>query len=135
MLEKNNDAKAGYEEAADQVDNIHIKEFFLKQAQERNFFGEQLSAELNDYGEQPEGGTSFLSGVHRVWMNIRSSLGSNNAEDAFIEAMNGEKKAIEEYNQVIKQATLPPSTKELLINHRDKIQNSLDKVSVIAKTW
>ena len=44
------------------------------------------------------------------------------------EAIRGEKSAIEEYNEIINDTTLPASTKSVLTKHRDNIQNALNKV-------
>lgn len=48
----------------------------------------------------------------------------NNEETILGEVQKGEKAAVEEYNEVIKDTTLPPTTQQILTKHRDTIQNA-----------
>ncbi|MGJ8683326.1 MAG: ferritin-like domain-containing protein [Nonlabens sp.] len=131
LLEKNYDAEAGYKLAKDKVESRRLKDFFTQQAQERYNFGHELKTEIRSYGESPEKGTSFKGDAHRAWMNIKSTFTSNNEETILEEAIRGEKAAVEEYNSIISETTLPPSTNSLLTKHRDNIQHSLNKVSAM----
>ncbi|WP_394805712.1 ferritin family protein [Nonlabens ulvanivorans] len=47
------------------------------------------------------------------------------------EAIRGEKAAVEEYDTIIADMTLPPSTNSLLTKHRDNVQTALNKVSAM----
>ena len=62
--------------------------------------------------------------MHRTWMDIETAFSSNNEETILEEVQKGEKAAVEEYNEVIKDTTLPPTTQKILTNHRDTIQNA-----------
>ncbi|BAO54437.1 ferritin-like domain-containing protein [Nonlabens marinus] len=129
LLEKNYDAEAGYKLAKEKVDNIALKSFFDRQQQERYNFGHELKTEMKTFGQEPDKGTSVKGDMHRTWMNIKSTFSSDNEESILEEAIRGEKAAIEEYNEIINETTLPPSTKNILTKHRDSIQQSLNKVN------
>jgi len=135
LLEKNYDAEAGYKTAKDQVENPQLKNFFGKQAEERYNFGHELKAELKSFGKEPDKGTSLKGDAHRAWMNIKSTFSANEADSILEEAVRGEKAAVEEYNEIINDSTLPPSTKSVLTKHRDNIQNALTNVTSMEKTW
>jgi uncharacterized protein (TIGR02284 family) len=135
LLEKNYDAEAGYKTAKDQVENAQLKSFFEGQAQERYNFGHELKAELKSFGQEPDKGTSVTGDLHRAWMNIKSTFSSDNAESILEEALRGEKAAVDEYNEILNETSLPPSTKSVLTKHRDNIQNSVNKVAALEKTW
>ncbi|KQC32011.1 hypothetical protein AAU57_00745 [Nonlabens sp. YIK11] len=135
LLEKNYDAEAGYKTAKEQVDNTQLKDFFGKQAQERYNFGHELKAELKSFGQEPDKGTSLAGDAHRAWMNIKSTFSANSADSILEEAIRGEKAAVEEYNEIINDSTLPPSTKSVLTKHRDNIQSALTNVKSLEKTW
>ncbi|BAO54541.1 ferritin-like domain-containing protein [Nonlabens marinus] len=135
LLEKNYDAEAGYKAAADNVKNAQLKSFFGQQAQERYNFGHELKAELKSFGQEPDKGTSVAGDAHRMWMNIKSTFSSDNEESILEEAIRGEKTAVEEYNEIINETSLPPSTKSVLTKHRDNIQSALTKVNSLEKTW
>jgi uncharacterized protein (TIGR02284 family) len=131
LLTKNYDAEAGYKLAKEKVDSSKIKDFFTNQAQERYNFGHELKEEIRNFGESPEKGTSLKGDAHRTWMNIKSTFTSNNEEVILEEAIRGEKAALEEYNSIISNATLPPSTKNMLTSHRNTILNSLSRVTAM----
>ncbi|WP_298950025.1 PA2169 family four-helix-bundle protein [uncultured Nonlabens sp.] len=131
LLTKNYDAEAGYKLATEQVNSSRLKGFFSSQQEERYNFGHELKEEIKSYGESPEKGTSLKGDAHRTWMNLKSTFTSNNEEAILEEAVRGEKTAVEEYNQIITETTLPPSTKNMLIKHRDTIQNALTRVSAM----
>ncbi|HAV54792.1 MAG TPA: hypothetical protein DCX41_07680, partial [Aequorivita sp.] len=62
--------------------------------------------------------------LHRTWMDIETAFSSNNEETILEEVQKGEKAAVEEYNEVIKDTTLPPTTQQILTKQRDTIQNA-----------
>jgi uncharacterized protein (TIGR02284 family) len=131
LLTKNYDAEAGYKLAEDKLDSGRIKDFFTNQAQERYNFGHELKEEIRNFGESPEKGTSLKGDAHRTWMNIKSTFSTNNEEAILEEAIRGEKEALEEYNSIISDTTLPPSTKNMLTSHRNTILNSLSRVTAM----
>ncbi|MBT0606839.1 ferritin-like domain-containing protein [Aequorivita echinoideorum] len=125
LLEKNYDAEKGYKKAAENVENVKLKKFFNEQAQKRYDFGHEIKSEIRNYGESPDKGGSAKGAMHRVWMDLETAFSSNNEETILNEVQKGEKAAIEEYNEVIKDTTLPPTTQKILTNHRDTIQTAL----------
>ncbi len=131
LLEKNYDAEAGYKLAKDKVDSNALKDFFDRQQQERYNFGHELKAEMKSFGQEPDKGTSVKGDLHRTWMNIKSTFSSDNEEAILEEAIRGEKAAVEEYNEIINDTTLPPSTRNILTKHRDSIQSSLSRVDAM----
>ncbi|AZQ43517.1 ferritin-like domain-containing protein [Nonlabens ponticola] len=135
LLEKNYDAEAGYKLAAEKVQNMRLKEFFKTQTQERYNFGHELKEELKSFGQEPDKGTSIKGDLHRTWMNIKSTFTSDNEEAILEEAIRGEKAAIEEYNEIISETTLPPSTKNVLTKHRDNIQTALNRVNAMEEMF
>lgn len=124
LLEKNYDAEKGYKKAAENVENAKLKQFFQEQAQQRYDFGHQLKSEIKNYGESPEKGGSATGSMHRTWMDIETAFSSNNEETILSEVQKGEKAAIEEYDEVIQDTTLPPTTQQVLTKQRDAIQNA-----------
>ena len=131
LLEKNYDAEAGYKLAQGKVDSSRVKDFFSQQAQERYNFGHELKTEIKSFGQEPDKGTSLKGDAHRTWMNIKSTFSSDNEESMLEEAIRGEKAALEEYNEVLSDHSLPVSTKSVLSKHRDNIQNALNRVETM----
>ncbi|WP_435373069.1 ferritin-like domain-containing protein [Aequorivita sediminis] len=136
LLEKNYDAEKGYKKAAEKVENTKLKQFFNEQAQKRYDFGHELKNEIKNYGETPEKGGSATGSLHRTWMDIETAFSSNNEKTILGEVQKGEKAAVEEYNEVIQDTTLPPTTQKILTNQRDTIdtawQNAKNFETIIA---
>lgn len=128
LLEKNYDTEKGYKYAAENVNNPELKSFFNERAQERYDFGHELKSEIRNFGESPEKGSSFTGDVMRSWMNLKSHISSNKEEAILEETIRGEKAAVEEYNEVMKDVDMPASTQNVLMKQRNAITAALNKV-------
>ncbi|MAO07740.1 MAG: hypothetical protein CL596_03415 [Alteromonas sp.] len=125
LLEKNYDAEKGYQKAAEVVDNSSLQKFFEDQAANRYDFGHELKKEIKGYGEAPDKGGSAAGAAHRTWMDIKSTFTSNDEEAILAEVQRGEKQALEEYDEIIHDTTLPPTTQKILKKQRDSVQNAV----------
>ncbi len=128
LLEKNYDAEKGYKNAADDVKNQRLKEFFKQKAQQRYDFGHELKSEIRTFGESPDKGSSFKADAHRAWMDLKAALTGEKEEKVLEEAIRGERAAVEDYNDAIKENDFPPSTENMLIKQRNAIERSLKEV-------
>ncbi|RDK88863.1 uncharacterized protein (TIGR02284 family) [Marinirhabdus gelatinilytica] len=128
LLTKNYDAEAGYKKAAEIVENPQLKQFFETKAQERYDFGHELKTEIRNTGGNPDKGTSFTGDAHRTWMSIKDTFSSNDEEAILEEVKRGEKAAVEEYQEVIADTTLPPTTKNILTKQVSNVENTLQNV-------
>lgn len=135
LLEKNYDAEKGYKTAAENVKNNDLKAYFNNRAQERYNFGHEIKNEIKSFGETPDKGTSIKGDLHRTWMNIKSALSANSEESILEETIRGEKAAAEEYNEVLKETSLPLSTTTVLKKHRDNISEALNDVKRFESTF
>ncbi|WP_031426627.1 ferritin-like domain-containing protein [Flavimarina sp. Hel_I_48] len=131
LLEKNYDAEAGYKKAAEDVKNPTLKSYFESRAKDRYDFGHAIKAELSSYGQEPDKGTSIKGDLHRAWMDLKSAFSSDKEEAILEEAIRGEKAAIEDYDEIINDKEVPPSTSELLIKQRNLVQEALTKAQAL----
>ncbi|SFZ89561.1 conserved hypothetical protein [Flaviramulus basaltis] len=130
LLVKNYDAEKGYLNAADHVDSTDLKIFFRRRATERSEFAKQIRTEILRYGEDPKESGSFKGTMHRNWMSLKSLFSSNDEEAILEEAIKGEKASLDEYNEVLKDRTLPPSIDSLLFNQKNAIQAAINTEKV-----
>lgn len=134
LLEKNYDAEKGYKEAVENVKNQELKNFFEKKAKQRYDFGHELKAEIKNFGEKPDKGSSIAADAHRTWMNLKSKF--QDSEEAVLEeAIRGEKVAVNEYEDVIKDPSLPASTTNILMRHKNAIETSLKEVEILEEQF
>ena len=135
LLEKNYDSEKGFKNAAEDVKNAKLKEFFEQKAKQRYDFGHELKSEIKNLGETPDKGTSLTGDAHRAWMDLKSAFTSDNEEAVLEEAVRGEKAAVEDYNDVINNSELPPSTANLLIKQRNAIERTLNEVKGLEEAF
>ncbi|WP_242084167.1 ferritin-like domain-containing protein [Aestuariivivens sediminis] len=126
LLIKNYDAEKGYLNAANSIESPRLKLFFEKCATERSEFAKELRTEILRFGEEPQASGSFKGIVHRNWMTLKSLFSSNDEEVILEEAMKGEKASLEEYNEILKDETLPSSTESLLIKQKNALKEAIN---------
>lgn len=133
LLEKNYDAEKGYKLAAEKVKNPELKSFFKQRAQERYDFGHELKAEIRNFGENPDKGSSLAGDAHRSWMNLKASLSNDKDETVLEEAIRGEKAAVKEYEDILGDSEIPASTGNILMKQKNAIVASLNEVKALEK--
>ena len=131
LLEKTYDAEKVFKKAAEKTKNTYLRGFFERKAKERYNFGHELKAEIKSFGQEVEKGDSMASKVHRTWMDLKAMFASDSEEAMLEEAIRGEKVAVEEYEEVLNQSELPPSTELLLKKQRNAIEVGFNNIKTL----
>lgn len=131
ILEKTYDAEKGFKKAADNTDNVALKNYFKNKAKQRYDFGHALKDEIASFGQKVEKGDSLTGKAHRAWMDIKAMFTSDDAESMLEEAIRGEKAALEEYEDVLKETSLPSSTSTVLRSQKMAIENGLSNIKTL----
>ncbi|TPN84454.1 ferritin-like domain-containing protein [Aquimarina algicola] len=131
LLEKTYDAEKGYRKAAENVKHTALKNYFNNKAQMREKFGYELKSEIVSFGQEPEQSGSVTGNFHRAWMDVKSFLSSDNEESMLEEAIRGEKASVEEYDEVLAETSLPPSTQTILSQQKNKIEEDLSEIKTL----
>lgn len=135
LLEKNYDTEKNFKSAADDVENLQLKTLFQEMAQQRYDFGHELKAEIRNFGEEPDKGSSASSDISRGWMDLKAALSGNKEQAVLKQLVKGEEAALEEYNKVIKETNFPPTTENLLIKQRNAIMESMNKAKTLHESF
>jgi uncharacterized protein (TIGR02284 family) len=135
LLEKNYDSEIGFKKAAEDVRNDKLKQFFEVKAKERYDFGHELKTEIRNLGESPDKGASVKGKAHHMWMDLKSALSSDKEEEILEEVVRGERVAVEDYNEIIKDDGFPPSTANLLIKQRNAIERTFKQVKDLEEAF
>jgi len=126
LITKNYDAEEGYKKAADLVaGDTQLQQFFKDQAQNRYDFGHALKTEIKSVGGEVDKGTSVTGDLHRAWMTIKDTFSSNDSKAMLEEVVRGEEAAVEEYRDILDEATLAPTTQSLLQKQVASVQTAL----------
>ena len=113
LIEVCRDAERGFRLAATQVKTAEMKRLFLRLAEQRHAFAEELLPHAYRLGGAtvPEG--MNLAAVHRTWMHIRARLASDSENAILEEAERGERFARSAYDEAVNDM-LPPETRETI---------------------
>ncbi|ADY30294.1 MULTISPECIES: ferritin-like domain-containing protein [Cellulophaga] len=131
LLEKTYDAEKGYKKAAENTDHNALKTYFNKRSKERYDFGHELKTEIAKFGEEPEKGGSLTGSMHRAWMDTKAFFSADDAESMLEESIRGEKAAVEEYENVLQDTTLPSSTATVLLKQMNNIKSDLNTIKFL----
>ncbi|GAA4244524.1 MULTISPECIES: PA2169 family four-helix-bundle protein [Winogradskyella] len=131
LLEKTYDAEKGFTKAAENIEHASLKSYFRNKAQERLNFGRELKQEIRSFNQDVDKGGSLTGKAHRAWMDVKSLFSADDEQSMLNEAIRGEKAAIEEYEDVINETSLPMSTKSILQSQKSTITNGLAKINVL----
>lgn len=135
VLERNYDAINGYKDAAREVENDALKDYLLKQAAERVRFGQEISEEIRLLGGTPTEEGSTLGFLHRTWMNFKTNLVHDNEDEVCEECIRGEKAAVEEYDELLKEVELSPRLRVELLEHKTKTLQAIADLSLIRDAY
>ncbi len=131
VIERNIDAYKCYLNAADNVKNTNLAQGFREEATQRKSFATQLETATNAMNKNVDellGSGSFEGGAHRTWMDIRSALSTNKDEAVVEECLRGEKEALDEYNELLREENISGESHALIRGQRDEIKNSISKL-------
>ena len=128
ILEKNRDAEKGYRKAAENADSQSLKSYFETKSHERNQFNKALKSAMVSSYDNIDDDSSFTGSIHRVWMDVKAFFSADNDESMLEEAIRGDKAAVEEYDEVLEDATLPPTIQTLIREQKTKIRTDLNKI-------
>lgn len=128
ILEKNRDAEKGYTKAAKNADRAKLQSYFQRKAQERGQFNTRLKNELVASYDEIDDDGSFTGTIHRTWMDIKSFFSGNDDETMLNEAVRGDKAAVNEYEEVLKDTALPPTIATIIRDQSTKISSDLNKI-------
>lgn len=131
LLEKTYDAEKGFEKAAENTEHQQLKALFHSKAQQRYDFGHELKSEIKSFGQEIEKGDSLTGKAHRAWMDVKALFSFDDAESMLEEAIRGEKAALEEYEEVLKDTSLPSTTSIVLKNQKQAIENGLSNIKML----
>lgn len=131
ILAKTYDAEKGFKKAAENIENPSLKNYFNSKAEERYTFGHELKTEIRSYNQEVDKGGSVAGTAHRAWMDIKALFSLDDEESMLEEAIRGEKAAIDEYQEVINETSLPSSTRAVLEAQKNKIENGLKNIKTL----
>ncbi|WP_179345918.1 ferritin-like domain-containing protein [Winogradskyella ursingii] len=132
LIEKAYDAHKGFKKVAEHVDSSSLKSFFNGKARERSNHINELTSVLRKKGmDVTDGDGSFKGSLHRAWIDTKAFFSIDDDESMLEEVRNGEKAAIEDYEDVIENCQLDNPVRDILVKHKNEIQASYNKADYL----
>ncbi len=133
LLTRNYDAKKGYIEAGNKVTEARLREWLFSNSKKRDCFIEETEERIKALGGMYIKGDSFFGTLHRAWLDVKSDIAEDNIS-VINECITGEKRALEDYNEVLSNVQMDNETKKMITRQKDNIEDSLKSLRGIEKT-
>jgi uncharacterized protein (TIGR02284 family) len=129
------DGENGYKEAAEEVSSKTLATRFRKMAEQRYSFGHEIKPFIKSLGGEVDKGGSVIANVHRVWMDLKTAVSSNDEQAIITECIRGEESAIEAYREALKDNSLSGPARETVVAQSGKIQAALIDLRKMADAY
>lgn len=136
LLHIANDGKEGYKTAAEDADSAELKAIFTTYSIQRSEFEMELKSCLQQLGSNSDNESGGpLGAIHRIWMDVKAAITSNDNHAILDACITGEKAAIEAYDKALANTNFPPEMREILMSQRTEINESLRNVQNLEQQY
>ncbi len=129
------DGENGYKEAADEVNSVTLATRFRQLAQQRYNFGHEIKPFIKNLGGEVDKGGSVIASLHRVWMDLKAAIASNDEAAILDECIRGEESAVKAYEEALKDITLTGPARETVAVQLEKISTTLLNIRKMANSY
>lgn len=103
LIQVNEDRKEGYKKAMENTADMDLKSLFDQYSKQSGQYVVELSTAVETTGTIPKQKTTVAGDVHRGWMDVKSSLSSNERKSVLESCERGEDSALATYNDVLEE--------------------------------
>jgi len=135
LLQRSNDAMKGFQEASYGASYDALKKFLLDQATQRDLFAKELAQHIALLGGTPDDSTTFAGDLHRIWIDFKSSVVSNDNVAVLTECIRGEEKALEDYRNTLKEVELNSVQYNMLMTHIAAIEKNVKSAEMLIESF
>jgi uncharacterized protein (TIGR02284 family) len=136
LLHIANDGKEGYKTAADDADSAELKALFTTYSIQRSEFEMELKSCIRQLGADSDNDSGGpLGAIHRIWMDIKTAVTGNDNHAILDACITGEKAAVEAYDKVLLNSSLPQEMRETLTSQRSSISECLTNVQTLEQQY
>ncbi len=129
-----NDGKYGYENAAEDVKDVTLKQMFQQYSAERAMYAEDLKREVAGMGDSADKGGGPLGALHRTWMDIKAAITSGDREAILKTCITGEEAAVKAYADALNDENITGNLKQIIVEQMSGVQASLNSIRSMAAT-
>ena len=128
IIEKNHDAVEGYKHALNHVTSPTLKKVFSERQEQREKFHDELVEVMQAHNySAPDHGTKE-GAMHRIFLDVKSTLSSEQQQAVIEECQRGEKDLLEEYEDLLSHNDLPTDVREFVTKHKKALEKTMEEL-------
>lgn len=136
LIEYSKDGEKGFRTSAEDAKHPELKALFEKRGKECGAAATELQQHVRTLGGDPETSTSLSGDMHRAWVNLKTSLTSNDDKAVLEEVERGEDHALKAYKDALEKLAklnVPASDPVVALVERQYhgVQRNHDQVKVM----
>jgi uncharacterized protein (TIGR02284 family) len=121
------DSEKGFREASDVVKDVALQAIFEQFADVRGRLANELQSEVQMIGERPRREGTWLAGMHRAWIEIRSAISGGDGGTILSEAKKGEDYIMHAYEEAL-QVTAGTELNAVVASQYPTIKQAHDEI-------
>ncbi|MHB1057656.1 MAG: PA2169 family four-helix-bundle protein [Rhodanobacter sp.] len=133
LIETTLDSADGYAEAAKDAKSESLVSLFRERSSERRQVASTLQQRVRLLGGEPEDDGTVLASAHRMFVNLRSSLTSNDNKAVVDEVERGEDHIKSKFEDAMKDDDVSPDTRAVITDVYTSVRNGHDQMRDIKR--
>jgi uncharacterized protein (TIGR02284 family) len=134
LLESCRDGEYGFRKCAENAGSAQLKEIFNRRTEDCRVAAHELEARVVEFGGTPAEGGTVGGALHRGWVSVRGSFGTNDDQAMLNEAERGEDAALAAYRKALKR-NLPSDVRMLVQRQLDGVQRNHDQIKSLRDSF
>jgi uncharacterized protein (TIGR02284 family) len=135
LIETTLDSADGYAEAAKDAKSESLISLFRERSTERRQVASTLQQRVRLLGGDPEDDGTVLASAHRMFVNLRSSLTSNDNKAVVDEVERGEDHIKSKFEDAMKDKDVSPDTMSVITDVYASVRNGHDQMRDIKQAF
>ena len=127
LIETSRDGEEGFRTCAEGVNNPELKQMFEQAASRCRQAVSELQAKVRSLGGDPEKSGSVSGGLHRAWVDIKSTITGMDEAAVLAECERGEEVARKAYEDALSK-DLPADVRSMIERQYQGVRQHQDRV-------
>ena len=123
-----NDGKYGYKTAAEDVEDVTLKQLFMQYSTEREAYAEELKSRVASFGNSSDEGGGPLGALHRTWIDLKSTIISGDREAILKACITGEEAAVKAYKEVLDDNYIDSNIRQIITTQLSGVEAALNSI-------
>jgi len=128
LIQISNDGVKGYTESAQHVEDSQLKALFTRRSQEISTYVAELQGLVVSLGGKPREPSTLGGILHRVWIDLKTVITSNDNLAILNEIERGEDVALRAYTKAAEQEDLLPHIRSVILRQLSGVQRNHDEI-------